>query len=142
MEGKWVTVEELKQAMAADIERLAQEVAGAMNAAKDGRIIADTEELVREAHAVFRERLYEKAIRLLQDRQEAFSPSAHRTEEQRPARDDASDGERASACAEDGLLVAAGRDGHPDGCVAGAGRASRQSGGSGDVLSGGAAYFL
>jgi hypothetical protein len=98
MEDKQVSVEELKRAMAADFEVLAEQVAAAMNAAQDGRIIADTEELVREANGVFRERLYEKAIRLLQNKQEAFSPSARRTQEQRPAADDASDGERASAC--------------------------------------------
>src|SRR4030042_1425715 len=74
MEEKRITVEELKQVMAADIEQLAQEVAGARNAARDGHVIADTEELVREAHAVFRERLYEKALGLLQNKQEAFSP--------------------------------------------------------------------
>jgi hypothetical protein len=96
MEGKQVSVEELKQAMAADFDRLAQEVATAMNAAQDGRIIADTEEWVRQANAVFREQLYEKAIRLLQNQQEAFSPSARRTPKQRPAADHASDGERAS----------------------------------------------
>lgn len=96
MEGKRIDVEELKQVMAADFERLAQQVAEAMNAARDGRIIADTEEWVREANAAFREQMYEKAIRLLQDKQEAFSPSARRAQEQRPAADDASDGERAS----------------------------------------------
>jgi len=96
MEGKRVSVDQLKQAVAADVERLAEEVAEAMNAARDGSIIADTEELVRQAHAVFRERLYEKAIRLLQDQQEAFSPSARRAAEQRSAADDLSDGQRAS----------------------------------------------
>jgi hypothetical protein len=96
MDGKRICVEGLKQAMAADFERLAHEVVEAMNAARDGRIIADTEELVRQAHAVFRERLYEKAVRLLQDQQEAFSPSARRTAKQRGAGQDASDGERAS----------------------------------------------
>ncbi len=96
MEGKRVTVEVLKQAMAADVERLAEEVAAALNNARDGSIIADTEELVRQANAVFRERLYEKAIRLLQDQQEAFSPSARRAAKQRSAADDVSDRERAS----------------------------------------------
>ena len=96
MEGKQIGAEELKQAMAAEFERLAEQVAAAMNAAKDGRIIADTEEPVRRAHAVFREQMYEKAIRLLQNQQEAFSPSARRATEQRAAGDDASDGERAS----------------------------------------------
>jgi hypothetical protein len=96
MEGKQVSAEELKRIWAADVTRLAEQVAQAMNAAKDGRIIADTEEPVREAHAVFREQAYERAIRLLQNQQEAFSPSARRTAEQRPPTDDASDGERAS----------------------------------------------
>jgi hypothetical protein len=96
MEGKRISVEELKRVLAADFEVLAEQVAAAMNTAQDGRIIADTEELVREANGVFRERLYEKAIRLLQNQQEAFSPSACRAPEQRPAADNASDGERAS----------------------------------------------
>lgn len=96
MEGKRVSVDALKQAMAADIEQLAQEVAEAMNAARDGSIIADTEELVRDAHAVFRQRLYEKVIRLLQDQQEAFSPSAPRAAKQRSPADDVSDRQRAS----------------------------------------------
>src|SRR4030042_5017752 len=94
MEGKRITVEQLKQVMAGDIEQLAQEVVEAMNAAKDGHIITDTEELVREVHAVFRERMYEKAIRLLQDKQEAFSPSARGDEHQRPATDHPFDGQR------------------------------------------------
>jgi hypothetical protein len=99
MAGRRVDVEELKRILAADFERLAEQVAEAMNTAQDGRIIADTEEPVRQAHAVFREQMYEKAIRLLQDQQEAFFPSARRTAEQRPPADDASDGQRASVCA-------------------------------------------
>jgi hypothetical protein len=99
MEGKRVSVEEVKQAMATDFEQLAAQVAEVMNAARDGRIIADTEELVREAHAVFRRRLYEKALGLLQSRQEAFSPSARRTAQQRGAGHDGADGQRASECA-------------------------------------------
>jgi hypothetical protein len=96
MEGKEVSAEELKQVWAAEFDQLAQEVAQAMNTAQAGRIIADTEELVRDAQAVFREQMYAKAIRLLQSRQEAFSPSARRAAEQRPARDDAFDRQRAS----------------------------------------------
>lgn len=94
MEGKRVSAEEVKQAIAADIERLAEQVAQAMNAAKDGRIIADTEEPVRQANAVFREQVYEKAVRLLQNKQEAFSPSARGAAQQRPATDLPSDRER------------------------------------------------
>ena len=96
MEGKRVSTEEVKQAITADIERLAEQVAQTMNAAKDGRIIADTEEPIRQANAVFREQVYEKAIRLLQNKQEAFSPSAARAAQQRPAADLASDRQRSS----------------------------------------------
>jgi hypothetical protein len=96
MEGNRVSVEELRQVLATDFDRLVEEVAQALNAARDGRIIADTEEPVRDAHAQFRERAYAQAIRLLQSQQEAFSPSARRTSEQGPAADHASDGQRAS----------------------------------------------
>ena len=96
MEDQQVSVEELKQALAADFDQLAQEVAAAMNAAKAGHIIADTEEVVRDAQAQFRERAYAQAIRLLQNKQAAFSPSAPRAPEQGPAADHPSDGERAS----------------------------------------------
>ncbi len=96
MECKRVSAEEVKQAVAADIDRLAEQVAQAMNAAKDGRIIADTEEPIRQANAVFRERLYETAIRLLQSKQEAFSPSARRAAKQGPAADLPSDRQRSS----------------------------------------------
>ncbi len=97
MEEKQVRVEELRQVLAADFDQLVQAVANALNAAQAGRIIADTEEPVHEATAVFREHLDEKAIRLLQARQEAFSPSARRPAEQRPATDHPPDGQRASA---------------------------------------------
>ena len=94
MQDKRISASQVQQAMAEDFKRLAEEVAQTMNAARDGRIIADTEELVRQAHAVFRERLYAKAIGLLQHQQEAFSPSAPRACEQRSSTSDASDGER------------------------------------------------
>ena len=82
MDDKRVSAEELKQALAADWDQLAEEIAEAMNAAQPGRIIADSEEPVRDAHAEFRRRAYQKALELLQVRQESFSPSAQRTEEQ------------------------------------------------------------
>jgi hypothetical protein len=94
MEGKQLSVEELKQALAADFDQFVAQVAQTMNAAQAGHVIADTEEPVRQANAVFRQQAYEKAIRLLQDRQEAFSPSARRRAEQRRAADDPSDGQR------------------------------------------------
>ena len=94
MQSERVSSAQVQQAMAEDFQRLVEEVTQAMNAARDGRIIADTEELVRQAAAVFREQLYSKAIGLLQDQQEAFSPSAGRAAEQGPSGGDASDGER------------------------------------------------
>lgn len=91
MEGKRVSAEELKRTWAAEMDRMAEEIAAAMNAARDGRIIADSEELVRDAHAEFRERTYEKTIRLLQEKQEAFPPSGQNAAEQGQAGDHASD---------------------------------------------------
>ena len=96
MEGKRVSAQEVKQAIMADVDQLAEAVAQAMNAAQDGHIIADTEGPVHDATAVFREQVYEKAIGLLQKQQEAFSPSARRTAEQRSAADEPPDGQRAS----------------------------------------------
>ena len=95
MEDQQVSVDEVKQVLAADFDQLAQEVAKALNAAQAGRIIADTEEPVHQATAVFREPAYEKVLRLLQNRQEAFSPSAGMTPEQGLAADHPPDGQRA-----------------------------------------------
>ena len=95
MEGKRVSAEELKRVLAEDYDRLVEEIAEAMNAAKDGRIIADSEEPVRDAAAVFRERMFEKALSLLQEKQEAFSPSGPIAAEQGPTGGHAPDGQRA-----------------------------------------------
>lgn len=82
MEDKKITSQELKIALMKDIDQLAQEVAEAINNARPGRIIDDSEEIVRDANAKFRQRLYGKALNLLRDKQpqEDFSPSANRTE--------------------------------------------------------------
>jgi len=95
MEGKRVSAQELKQALAGELDQLAEAMAQALNAAQDGRIIADSEEPVRDAHAVFRQRVFQKALSLLQAKQEAFSPSGQRAAEQGEAGHDASDGQRA-----------------------------------------------
>ena len=55
---------------------MVEEIASAMNAAQAGRIIADSEEPVRDANAEFRQRAYQQAVRLLQDKQESFPPLA------------------------------------------------------------------
>ena len=94
MDGKKVTAEELKAVLAKDIDRLAKEMAAAMNDARAGRIIADSEEPVRDAHGEFRRQAYEKVISLLQAKQEAFSPSAQKTPQQGKQAGDPSDGQR------------------------------------------------
>jgi len=94
MQDKRVTAEEIKMALAGDIDQFAQALADAMNEAKAGRIIADSEEPVRDANAVFRQQAFQKALSLLQNKQEAFSPSGRKSAEQGQADDDASNGKR------------------------------------------------
>lgn len=76
MEDQKVTADEIKGMLAEEIEQLAERMAKAMNAARAGSIIDDSEEPVRYAHAKFRQQAYEKLLSLLQQKQEAFSPSA------------------------------------------------------------------
>lgn len=72
-----ISVDELKSALGVDLEKLWREVVDAVNEARPGQIIADSEEPVRDASAEFRKRLYQKALELRQRRIEpAFSPSA------------------------------------------------------------------
>jgi len=94
MDDTRISPEQLKAAMAEGMDQLFVEVAEAMNNATPGRIIADSEEPVRDAHAEFRQRVYQKAVELLQARQESFSPSAPRAGQQGQAGDDASDDQR------------------------------------------------
>ena len=81
-ENKDVRVEpgELKQAMAEDIEKLVAETAEALNKARDGAIIADSEKIVHDAMARFRQKVYEKAVQMKADKaaKAAFSPCARR----------------------------------------------------------------
>jgi len=93
MEDKKVTAEEIKAMLAGDIDALAEEMAAAMNAAQAGRIIADSEEPVREAHGRFRRQAYQKVLSLLHAKQEAFSPSAQRASPQGQEDGDARDGQ-------------------------------------------------
>lgn len=74
--NKRLTVSELKRAVGPDLERLLQETAEALNSARDGAIIADSEEVVRDAMARFRRLVYERAVQLKAAAGEAaFSPS-------------------------------------------------------------------
>jgi hypothetical protein len=95
MEDQGISAEELKAALAGDFEEMVAKIQAAMNAAKPGRIIADSEEPVRDAHAEFRQRAYQKAMELLQAKQESFFPSGQGPAEQGQAEDHAPDGQRA-----------------------------------------------
>ena len=77
MDDKKITPEELKTAWAKDVDALAERIAAAINSARPGNIIDESEEPVRDASAEFRKRAYQKAVDLLQDKalQEDFSPS-------------------------------------------------------------------
>jgi len=77
MNDKRITAEELEAELQADVKVLAGRIAQAINRAEAGRIIDDSEEPVRDAHAEFRQKAYQRALDLLQDKalQEDFSPS-------------------------------------------------------------------
>jgi hypothetical protein len=69
-----ISKEQMKQALAGDIERLLEAAVEAVNQAQPGHIIDDSEEPVRDAAGVFRQKLFEKALEL-RGQSEAFSPS-------------------------------------------------------------------
>jgi hypothetical protein len=98
MDGK-ITGQDLKAALGADLDVLLEEVARTINQARAGKIIADSEEGVRDAAAEFRRQLYGKALALRQQQDaSAFSPSAHPAAgplaQQGPANDQLPDGQR------------------------------------------------
>jgi len=71
-----VTPEAWEQALAAELAAFMQETRAAMNAAREGHWIADTEEVVRDAGERLRQRALEKLLQLrLQAGEGAFSPS-------------------------------------------------------------------
>jgi hypothetical protein len=75
-----ITVAQLKKAMSGEVEVLFEHVVEAINQAQPGRIIADSEEPVRQAMGLFRQRLYDQALQLRQQQSApAFSPSPRRT---------------------------------------------------------------
>ena len=60
MEDKKITVEELQLAVEQEVTQMVQEVVEAMNNAKPGSIIADSEEPVRDANAKFKQQIFAK----------------------------------------------------------------------------------
>jgi hypothetical protein len=88
-----ISSEELKESLQGEWEELMARTAKAINQARAGAIIADSEEIVREAMAEFRQKVYERAVQLAADKaaKAAFSPCAPPEEratgpEQRPAK--------------------------------------------------------
>jgi hypothetical protein len=75
MEDKRITVEDILAEIDIDVKQVAEEIADAINNAQAGAIIDQSEEQVRDAHAVFRQTTYQKALSLLDKNQQAFSPS-------------------------------------------------------------------
>lgn len=91
---------ELEQAMRGEFRQLVQETAEALNQARDGAIIADSELIVRDAIARFRQKVFEKAVQMKADKaaKAAFSPSAeppgHRAKRQGDSDGPSSDQQR------------------------------------------------
>ena len=75
-----ISAEELEQNLQAEVKDLMRQTAQALNQARDGAIIPDSEEIVRQAIAEFRQKVYERAVQMVADKaaKAAFSPSAQR----------------------------------------------------------------
>jgi len=90
---------ELEDAMRSEFQQLVRETADALNKARDGAIIADSEWIVREAMTRFRQKVYEKAVQMKADKaaRAAFPPSAqpegNAAKRQRPSGRKSSDGQ-------------------------------------------------
>jgi hypothetical protein len=81
------------ESMRAELEGLLGEVMEAVNEAPAGRVIADSEEEVRQLMHEFRRRAYERAVQMRADSAEsAFPPSGERND----GKPDAEQGEAGS----------------------------------------------
>jgi hypothetical protein len=94
MEDKRVTAEEIQVALQGEMKELSEQIAAALNEARDGSIINDTEIPIWRATNAFREALANKAIHLVQKKHEAFSPSARRNAQPRPKNNNDTEHER------------------------------------------------
>jgi len=82
MDEKRITADELLAQIDLDVKQMAQKVADAINRAQAGAIINQSEEPVRDAHALLRKATYQKALSLLEKKQQAFSPSSESPQNQ------------------------------------------------------------
>ena len=88
-----ISAAELEQSLRLEWQELLAKTAKALNEARAGAIIADSEEIVRQAMAEFRQKVYERGVQLMADKaaKAAFSPSAQsengpKGSQQRPSR--------------------------------------------------------
>jgi len=94
MDDTKVTAEEIQALLAEDFKKYSEQLAKAMNDAKAGSIIDDSELPVFEASGRFRQEAFQKALSLVQARHEAFSPSAQPDAQQGQQDHPARDGQR------------------------------------------------
>lgn len=74
-----IDAKQLTKSLREDFERCIDAVVRAVNGARVGAIIDDSEEPVRQATAQLRQKIFERAIQMKTDAAEAaFSPSAKR----------------------------------------------------------------
>jgi hypothetical protein len=82
-EGPRISATQLKALLYDKVDDIAERIVAAVNAAAPGRLIADSEEPVRQAMAELTRAAYEAALQQKVDAAEAaFSPSARRGKRQ------------------------------------------------------------
>jgi hypothetical protein len=80
------SADDLAARLREQFEQLCKDVTAAVNAAAPGRVIADSEEKVRDLLARFRQQTYQAAVQLrLEQAQAAFPPSTAPADRQTPA---------------------------------------------------------
>jgi hypothetical protein len=74
-----IDAQQLEKSLREDFEQCLAAVVQALNQARIGAIIDDSEEPVREATGQLRQKIFEKAVQMKTEAAEAaFSPSTHR----------------------------------------------------------------
>ena len=91
MDRQLVTSEQIAEALETDFQQLAKEIAEAMNLARAGSIIDDSEFPVFEANGKFRKQAFTKALKLVQKNHESFSPSSEESSQPRQTQDQSCD---------------------------------------------------
>lgn len=77
-----IEAEQLEQLLKEDVRECIAEVTEAINTARTGAVIDDSEEPVRIATAKLRQKIFQKALQMKTDAaQAAFSPSQHNKNE-------------------------------------------------------------